>query len=201
MISPSAPVSTFGFFSKMIFIFYVLILVFNFTAIAIEQRNIGTAVYETGKGFFLSTQKVSEMSQEIINNKGITITRDSFMSKVAAYLSFLFAISSMFMGIKIIAFLIGISPWGNNANAFYNYSLAIIWSYFIQVFFLLGFYGMNNGIHGFSGTGSLTYYMSLPIMAFVNLVRAIPFVLTPVVNKINSVCNITGIANSSVCKV
>lgn len=198
MAFTSSPAPAFGFFSKLILIFFVLLLICNFFVVAYENKSLAPAIYETGKSFFIPTQKVSDMSQQIVDNKGIVITQDTLFGKISAYLNFLFAITSMLLGIRTIAFLISLTPWGNSMNVFYNFSLAFVFSYFIQALSLIGYYASIGGISGLTGASGLFYYLGLPIMAFINLFKALPYVLVPVMHQVKNICNST---NSSICRI
>jgi len=176
-----------GFFSKFLFSIFAIFMLFNYISEVSTTHSWQESLMNTGKGFFISTQEIISQSNDIINNNGIYLQNTSIWSIIAIYISLIYSILSMFVGIKLIVFIISLTPWGNNTNLFYNWSAGLLLIYVLEVIFLLGYHGYLHDINGIIGEGSVSYYISLPITSLIQLFKALSIAFTPLVDRVNAI--------------
>jgi hypothetical protein len=179
--SPSAGASTAGTFSKFAFGLIILILIGSAITMALEHKSLSEGLYSAGETLFLSTQSLGVESQNIVANGGvIDIThgfKTFFTTTIASYGKLLISILTVLLWIKVFAFFTSRS---NTANPLAAYFLAFVFFYFFQVIFILGYAGLTKNVSGLVGPNSVTYYLSLPIMAFWYFIQAIPYLIKPI---------------------
>lgn len=189
MISPSAVAGSQligGFFGKFLFSIFALFMFINFVATVSQTHNVQEALFNTGKDFFLSSQEIITESNNIIANGGVYDPSLGIMAMLWIYAKLIYLILSILVGIKIIAFIISLSPWGKSDNFFQNYSLAILFIFILEILFLLIYHGaIVKDMNGLTGPNGAFYYISLPITSLVQLFNALNFAFSPAIDRIN----------------
>lgn len=179
--SPSSGASSIGMFSKIAFGLIILIIIGSIVTMILEEKNLTEGLYKAGETFFLSTKALGDESRNIVNNGGIIDTshgfKTFFLTTFSSYGRLLLALLSVLLWIRIFAFF---TSRPDTSNYVMSYFLAIVFFYFFQVIFLLGYAGVTKNINGFVGDNSVTYYLSLPVMCFWYFIKAIPFLIKPI---------------------
>lgn len=178
---------------KYIIYFIVIVIVFsNFLIGFYEGKGMSENLLELGKTFFLSTLKLSEESQKIIDNGGVIILKDGFMNTFLymfkTYASLISSILMIIFWINSFAWIIGRSPFSDTGNVFRNIIMALFLFYIIQITAILSFEGLKGNIKGITGENSISFYLLLPFTCFKTFFFALKYILKPIVefgNKIN----------------
>ena len=184
-------------FDKAITFIVILFILANIVMIFIEKRDFSQTLFNVGETFFLSTKSLSASSLEIINKGGVIDVSKGFFSSLflifKTYSNLFLALLSVIFWINIIAWFIEHSPVSDTSNPFKTYLMAIVLFYFIQLVFILGYSGYKGEIKGLVGDNSVLYYIKLPLFAFWDFLKAIPYLFKP----ISQVCSQVG----GTCKI
>jgi hypothetical protein len=162
------------FWSWVIIIFFLASIIHG-----IEARDAGITLNELGNRFLLISQNLNQASLEIINNGFIYKGIWSSLYNLSNFLSYFVVI---YLWLRLLVFLVKRGPGGNTSTPFRNWMIAFGIYALIQVFATLVSAGINGEIHSYvSGTGSAWYYISLPVVCFINFFHAVYVILKPMV--------------------
>ena len=147
-------------------IFLVIILI-NSIVISVENKSIEPAIKDLGNRFIYSTEKINDISVQIIEQGGLTLPDNGFFSNTWLFLT---TFSELFTQCYILYLWIKIFSWVCLRFVLWDDSktttaslISILFVYFIQALLLA-----KKG-------GS----MMMPIEAIINLIKSIPYIIQP----------------------
>jgi hypothetical protein len=186
-------IKSFSFVRIFSILVIIIALLSNVILNMYNHEPFSKSVLEVGESFFLSTLKLSQESKKIIDNQGIIDLKTTFtynsLNVLRIYSSLFTSIILIFFWIKIFAWLVSRSFISDTGSSFRNYFMAIIIFYMFQIVFILSYAGLNNNIQGLTGENSVSYYLSVPILCFKDLLFAMRYIIKPIAeysSKLNS---------------
>jgi len=176
--------SLFRFLSIGFLSLFLVLLLINTIYIAVEQRSIYPVISNLGNTFLLSTQHISELSNDIIEKGGGYERTEDFWTGIWRYIcvygKLFIALYTIYCWIWILMTLFAWSPFSDGSSHFKNLSLAIITFILLQSIILLGNAAVTKNVGCFNGCeNSVIYYLATPVKWIWDFIRAVPLIIRP----------------------
>lgn len=175
---------------KVISIVFITLFIFMVLAqpikVFLTTQDMGKTLYSVGQIIFASTDNLAKESKLIIDSGDLYKPQDTawhtFTFVLFRYIGLISALGMILLWLSI--FNKTISLFSSQSSWFFKSFLSLLLYYFLNVLFLLGFYGVQ-GIDGISGSGNtLAGLISLPITCFYWFFKALPIILSPITKLI-----------------
>jgi len=188
----SSSIGMFFYLKTCFYIILVLMLFANGIYSSYEQKSVKPFFEDVGGRIFKTTEMIQKESQAVIDNKGIYNTDDSFLTKWRKILLFasglLSCIALICAWLYLLYWLWGHSFVSVPDNWFTNMFLSITTFYLLQMLYILVTAGLSNKLTNWN---SVTYYILVPLTALMTLIRAVPYIISPMSNALSHVANST----------
>lgn len=158
---------------RKLWILFVVIMMLsvllNAIVLSMEAKDASVGIEYLGSKFLHPIVQLNDISLSIIENQGISALVDSkgpkgWFDKFLVYLDLLSSIFIIYFWLFLLSRLWAFSPFSNISQTFINWGVAIIIFIVIQMLLL----SMKDG------------NIMLPIDAFINLFKAIPYIIKPI---------------------
>jgi len=180
----------FGWKKALKFILFFILftaLLISPISVYIKTHDIGAATYDLGKVIMLSTQKLAEESNIIIKDGGVIDFSKGFIIGISQIFMKYFALLSA-LGMTFLWFKIFTYPFTRNSISLSatlgGYFLGFMIFYMFQIVFILGNAGINHEITGIIGENSVSYYISLPVIALISFIKVLPLLIKPIIQNV-----------------
>jgi len=205
ILSGASKVKGLGFLAKIRFgfFFFVFLIIFMKSLIPLAtEGDIQPFIQEVGGRIVHAVQNLNTESLKIITNGFILDTSQGFWSgiwdMIVVYAILWFALYTIYIWIKVIAWLVEKSPFGDSSRFFANYSIAVLIFFTLQLIFL-----MTTGL-------SVGESSKLIFESFRNFFKALPIIFFPIgelaekvspgKDGLNDLNNLTEIVNNTISK-
>lgn len=173
-------------FKRLFMVFFFGIILINTIVIIAQEKDIEPGFEYLGNKFLFSTKMLYDESNKIIDQGGIYSTDMSFFESswelIKSLWNFMSAFFIIFMWLKILAWFCREVILGDSAKNGPSFTMALI-------FFLLFQIAV--------AANSDNYEMMMPINAFVDFVKAIPYVVSPLAEIADNFVDEVNLTNSS----
>ena len=166
--------SGYGVISKikyflLFFIFFIMIM--NAVIISVQNRDLGEGVQYLGKEFLLSTERLGELSQNVIDEEGIWSNSNGFFKNIWHVICYFWNVFKyliiIYFWLKVLSwFILKIGIWDDSKTSV-AFELAILIFILTQMLFV-GFYTDKP--------------IMTPILCFWQFIKSVPFVFKPIMN-------------------
>lgn len=168
---------------------FLLIFIINIGYKAIETKSLTPVIQEVGNNLLYSTLKISELSKSIIDNGGIYSPQNNFWDGIKY---FLISFSSLFENLFLVFLWVSIFSWlipytglSSADEKLKKLIFSLIIFFMFQIVVILITAGINHNINSFEQGISL---MLIPFTCFIDLFRALPYILKPAHDIIKNTC-------------
>jgi len=175
---------------KVLSIIFISLFIFMVMAqplkVFLTTQDIGQTLYSIGEIVFASTKSLADESKAIIEAGDLYKPQETpwltFKFVLLHYIKLISSLGMILLWLSI--FNKGVSLFSSQSSWFFKSFLSLLLYYFLNVLFLLGFYGLQ-GIDGISGSGNtLAGLISLPVVCFYWFFKALPVILAPLIKLI-----------------
>lgn len=152
-----------------IFSFFLIFLIANAISISIQEGSPIPAIKDIGSRFLYATQNLQETALEITENGGTEGIGDSLWTGIIIFSQ----IYIIWLWIKVLAKIIGASPFSNASQVFINYAFGVLLFFISQSIVLLIF------SEPLIGQTKSDLFLT-PIRAFGDIFKALPYLFKPI---------------------
>lgn len=166
-------------FKFSFFVIFFMFLILNAILISVEERNIGAGLKDLGERVFSPTTVIYDTTNNILENEGVYQQTGNFLSDIWNFFTIYLALFS-----SIYAIWMWLVVWSKLWLWFFvqdtsKQTLAYICAFFTIITLQLLYIA-------FFVEASLESIM-IPIMAFVNLFRSLPYLVNPIKGFIETI--------------
>lgn len=159
-----------------IFAIFLGLILLNATYASLQEHSLLPLINDVGKRFLLSTEQIDKDSLMIVQNKGLLTSTGSVFKD---FFYNVYALLSLYSDFYVVYLWIWIlyKIWGSinaNSGAFLNILLSFVTFIILQVLALL-----------LVQEGDKKQLIMIPFLAFLHFYQAIPYILNPIVEKLN----------------
>lgn len=167
------------------------IILLNAIIISIETGSVEPGMKDLGNRFFMVTKNINTLSEQVIEEGGIYNSTEGFWDGIFIWIKHSWVLFSniyiVWLWIKVLSKAISSSPWSNVSMTFANYSGAILIFLFSQMTFI-GYWAPEEGI-------------MTPINAFINLGKALPYLISEAKTTLGPLDNLQNETASVTCNI
>lgn len=166
-----SPFKLFGLFYYLkiiIFVIWILIVAMNVYGAYQDDKLPGTINY-LGEKVATPTFELNNLSQSVIEDKGIVDDKDNLWDKIkdtsSIYWNLLFILINIFVWLGLIKFFVIAVLTGDTARVTSNWLITLMLFFLLQIIFIAYFHEV--GVEG----------ITLPFIAIKNFVTALPYLI------------------------
>lgn len=181
-----------------LYLFFFFLLFARPLIVLYDSHSWELTLNELGRSFFTASFDLDESCKKIISDEKIY---DFPGNKISSFIKLLFVYLSVLSPLGVIIFWFSLimlifNKLSSMNSWFFNFLLAFLVYYFLQVIFLVVFNSMNGNALKLSGDNGIIYYFGVPFKCFISLIKAIPKLAYPaklIADKALKVSNVTGV--------
>jgi len=173
---------------RSILIIALIFIFANAVFQGIQEKSFEPVAKDIGNKFFLASKNLQVASQEIIDNKGVYNIEDYSLTKIwnVFYNSsnLLSSIIIIITWIQVFMFIYKKSFFSDESHWFNNFFFSLITFIIIEAIAILSMSAINHEINSYKDVFLLISY---PIISFYTFIKTMPYILSPVAERINDI--------------